>query len=526
MWNLTGATGDDTFTFLPGGSVSGTLTGGIGTNTIDYSAYTADVTVNLLTGAATGVGGGVNNRVVGVANVIGGSGNNTLTGNATANTFTLIAGAGTIDGGGGSDTYIVKFGALSAPVNIDDGGSTSDTDTLTIHGTTHGDDLDISTKSSSNWKPFGAAGDYQQHVIFSNVEKVTLDAGAGDDIQRDPSSASLTLLGGPGDDTIIIQDTTGLVTADGGDGSDRYIVNAGNLQGPVTISDSGTTGTDVVTVNGTPGNDTITQTETGIVANGETINLGSGLDGLTVDGGGGTGDTFTVVGTPTVAATVQGVSDAALSGTVGNDTIVLSPVGNSGTVSVKLNGKLVGTYTPTGRLRVYGLAGDDDLQISGAITAPLWLSGGDGNDRLNGGNGPNVLLGGAGNDLLLGGTGRDLMIGGAGADQLVGNGGDDLMIGGTTAFDADDPALKAVVAEWRSGHDFATRIANLSGNSSSSGFESRLNEDYFLIPLQTAFADGAIDILTGSSGSDWYIVDLADQVNGANNNDKVTRFGP
>src|SRR5436190_465711 len=107
-----------------------------------------------------------------------------------------------------------------------------------------------------------------------------------------------------------------------------------------------------------------------------------------------------------------------------NDTIVLSPGGNSGTVLVKLNGKLVGTYTSGGRMLVSGLAGDDDVQVSGTTTAPLWLSGGDGNDRLNGGNGPNVLLGGAGNDTLTGGGGRDLLMGGAGADVLVGNGND------------------------------------------------------------------------------------------------------
>jgi fibronectin-binding autotransporter adhesin len=126
--------------------------------------------------------------------------------------------------------------------------------------------------------------------------------------------------------------------------------------------------------------------------------------------------------------------------------------------------------------------------------------------------------------VLLGGTNRDLMIGGAGADQLVGSGGDDLMIGGTTAFNNDDAALRAIDAEWTSAHDFATRIANLSDDSSNAGFAGRLNGSYFLIPLQTLFADGAIDSLTGSSGSDWYIVDAADLVNGANNNDRVTRL--
>jgi probable HAF family extracellular repeat protein len=47
----------------------------------------------------------------------------------------------------------------------------------------------------------------------------------------------------------------------------------------------------------------------------------------------------------------------------------------------------------------------------------------------------------------------------------------------------------------------------------------------FLTPQQTAFADGAVGDFTGSLGSDWYIVDAADAINGANNNDSVTRIG-
>jgi hypothetical protein len=124
-----------------------------------------------------------------------------------------------------------------------------------------------------------------------------------------------------------------------------------------------------------------------------------------------------------------------------------------------------------------GLAGDDNLQV------------------------PNVLLGGAGDDLITGGGGRDLVIGGTGADQVVGNGGDDLMIGGTTAFDANDPAPQAIDAEWTSGHDFATRIANPNVDSSKPGYGGRLNGGYFLIPQQTLLADGAVDSLAGSPGS-------------------------
>src|SRR5205823_11639035 len=121
----------------------------------------------------------------------------------------------------------------------------------------------------------------------------------------------------------------------------------------------------------------------------------------------------------------------------------------------------LGTYSPTGHIVAYGNAGDDDIQVAGAISLPAWLYGGDGNDRLKGGNGNNVLVGGAGDDLLVGGSGRDLLIGGGGADRMIGNGGDDILLGGTTAYDFNHAALCAIMAEWGSSHNFATRVANL-----------------------------------------------------------------
>src|SRR5262249_6896953 len=126
---------------------------------------------------------------------------------------------------------------------------------------------------------------------------------------------------------------------------------------------------------------------------------------------------------------IAGGTSLFVGGTSGDDTIILHPGSGSGEVTVLINGETVGTFTPTSRLVVYGQAGDDDIQVAGGVDLPAWLYGGDGNDRLNGGNRPNVLLGGNGDDTLLGGTARDIMIGGAGVDHVVGNGGDDVMIG-------------------------------------------------------------------------------------------------
>jgi Ca2+-binding RTX toxin-like protein len=300
-----------------------------------------------------------------------------------------------------------------------------------------------------------------------------------------------------------------------------------NLAGPVAITDTGTTGTDRLTVQGTAGADTITETSTGLIVNGATITVSSGLESLAVDGGGGS-DNLVALGTPPVPVQVQGVNDMIVYGTAGNDTIVFSPVGNAGDIAVSLNGVSLGTGHPTGRLIAYGGGGDDDIQVAGSISVPAWLYGGDGNNVLVGGAGDNVLVGGAGDDLLVGGSGRDLLIGGTGADRMIGNGGDDILIGGTTSYDADAVALGAIMAEWTSNHDYATRVANLTDQTASAGFLVRLNDAYFLLDQgsgQTVFNDSGTDMLTGSAGSDWFFAGTADKITDLTKTDQEFIFG-
>ncbi len=215
-------------------------------------------------------------------------------------------------------------------------------------------------------------------------------------------------------------------------------------------------------------------------------------------------------------------------GTPDDDIIVFVPQCDTGDVTVILNWQSLGTFHPTGRIIAFGQAGDDILFAAG-IDQPVWLFGGDGNDLLVGGSGPNVLVGGAGNDFLLGGRGRDLLIGGGGADRLIGQGGDDILIAGTTSFDAQDAALCAIMREWTSDHDFATRVANLSGNTSSPLFSAaRLNDSYFLIdsgPDQTVFNDTSKDKLTGSAGRDWFFAGAGDKITDLKSNELAFIFG-
>src|SRR5207253_543939 len=97
--------------------------------------------------------------------------------------------------------------------------------------------------------------------------------------------------------------------------------------------------------------------------------------------------------------------------------------------------------------------------------------------------------------------------------------------GGTTAFDARDAALCAIMAEWnRTDIDMATRAAHLSDQTSTIGFLSRLNGDYFLIQDVTVFNDSSKDTLTGSAGSDWFFAGAADKLTDLSDADKAFIF--
>ncbi|MBI3466271.1 MAG: hypothetical protein HY000_24925 [Planctomycetes bacterium] len=160
--------------------------------------------------------------------------------------------------------------------------------------------------------------------------------------------------------------------------------------------------------------------------------------------------------------------------------------------------------------RIHVLLGDGDDQalIGGDILLPVIIEGGAGNDLLYGGGGNNLLLGGDGLDLLMGGRGRNILIGGRGSDLLLGGGGEDLLIAGSTVYDSGDAglahedALLAILAEWGSSRDYATRIENLKGT----GAGERANGSFFL-DGETVEDDLALDLLIGGSGMDWFLAE-------------------
>jgi len=102
--NLVGGSRNNNFLFEDGASISGTIDGAVGgINTIDYSACTMDVNVDLSEGTATGTGG-----IANIRNVIGGSGNDSLIGDDFDNELTGGAGLNILAGGSGNDLYMIQ----------------------------------------------------------------------------------------------------------------------------------------------------------------------------------------------------------------------------------------------------------------------------------------------------------------------------------------------------------------------------------------------------------------------------------
>jgi Ca2+-binding RTX toxin-like protein len=115
--NLVGGALADRFAFTESGRLSGRLSGGAGTDTLDYSQFATAVRVNLAAGTATAVAGGVG----GIENVTGGWGNDELIGDGLANVLLGGWGMDTLHGGAGND--VLDGGAdLSVDLLYGDGG--------------------------------------------------------------------------------------------------------------------------------------------------------------------------------------------------------------------------------------------------------------------------------------------------------------------------------------------------------------------------------------------------------------------
>ena len=159
-----------------------------GTDRLSYAGTTADVTVNLSTGSASGFA-----SIANIENVTGGSGNDTLTGagNALVNNLT---------GGAGNDTYFVDLGDTITEAA---GGGTNSVFTSSNTFTLAANVENLTFTGAGN---FAGTGNASNNVITGGDGVDALSGGVGAD----------TLIGGAGNDVM-----------NGGAGNDTFVFGPG-----------------------------------------------------------------------------------------------------------------------------------------------------------------------------------------------------------------------------------------------------------------------------------------------------------
>jgi Ca2+-binding RTX toxin-like protein len=303
--SIIGGSGADSFVFNAAGLLTGTITGGGGTDTLNYSAVTGNISVDLQDSSASKTGG-----FSGIEVVIGGSATNTLIGSdgasnlfdfqangdvvvgvltaksfnvveggagaSTANTFRFAATgtfAGSISGNGLTNTLDYSLRTAGVTVNLDTGaitgasGGVSDDITHVIGGAgndiiTDGGDGKVYTDSGgSDTYNFGddwGAGNTVTDASGSNTVSFAA-ATSGATFQFNAANTTvtegtnvLTVTGafgsfeGSGDEDVFLAKAGVTVSADvdGGDGNDTFRVEdfASDFAGAV----DGGAGTDTV----------------------------------------------------------------------------------------------------------------------------------------------------------------------------------------------------------------------------------------------------------------------------------------
>ena len=237
--NLSGGSGDDTFHFS-GGSVTGIIDAGDGFDTLDYSASSSAVTINLSDNTATDTAG-----VTGFESVIGSSlTSDLLIGTDAGDTWEITAsGTGTVagidfsgfenlQGGSGDDTFVFSGGSVLSVA----GGSGDDT--LDLSADTAGVTIDLAAGTASYAGSItgienvisGAGND----TLIGSLQAVLVDTGAGSDTLDFSTLSSDLTIGIAADGSVSVSDgvdsisgITGIENIVGSSGTNTYVLADG-----------------------------------------------------------------------------------------------------------------------------------------------------------------------------------------------------------------------------------------------------------------------------------------------------------
>jgi Ca2+-binding RTX toxin-like protein len=372
--------------------------------------------------------------------IVGNAGANVLTSGGGADYLAGLGGddilignadaASTLEGGTGNDTYYVNRTGDSVVESMGEGNDRIFTTvSYTLSG---GPEIEaLSAADPAATTPINLTGDAFSQVITGNAGANVLNGGGsgfdylvglgGDDILVGNTFGPSTLQGGTGNDWYYVSLTGDSLVEFAGEGNDRilssvsYTLSAG--QEIETLSTIDAAGTSAIDLTG----NALTQVISGN-AGANILTSGGGNDYLV-----GLGGDDILVGNSDAASTLQG-------GT-GNDVYYIFQTGDSivefagegsdrivTAVSYTLSaGVEIETLLAAGQngTAAIDIAGNDIGQAIGGTNGANILNGNGGADDLAGFGGNDVLLGGDGDDLLNGGGASDVLNGGAGADRFV-----------------------------------------------------------------------------------------------------------
>lgn len=222
-----------------------------------------------------------------------------------------------------------------------------------------------------------------------------------------------------------------------------------------------------------------------------------------------------------LSVNLTSVNNIVVNANAGNDWVNVDPAISipvtlrGGAGNDQLQGGSAGDYLygGTGNDELYGRGGSDnlygedgdDLLVGGTGNdieyggvGNDYLLGGLGNDVLYGDAGDDQIFGEAGNDVLLGGDGKNLLDGGAGIDYLYGGAGIDSMYGG----DGDD-YLRGFAGDDRLRGDAGNDT--IKGDDGNDIADGGLGNDYMIGDAGNDVLSGDVgnDSLFGGAGQDW-----------------------
>jgi hypothetical protein len=501
------AGGNDSAQFTSGDSLSGTLAGGSGSDTLDYSGYGSSVNVNLAAGTATGTGG-----ISGFETVLGGASADTITASTSGDV--------NLQGNAGADTFNVTVAGLTSGDTID-GGADGDTLVVTDAGTitdsqfTNVTNLETVTLTGATTISAGSeASQAGVATINTGTGATTVNSTAtGYDLTVNAAnladSQNLTLSGSANTNDFTVTNLTGSVLA--GNTSGTLSVTTGDaIDNAIGV----TTGTGATTITADGGGDTVTTDATRLGQNTLLSLFGAARQVVTNLVGNLTGSNLS----GSLNVSTANAADNGISITTGSGNVVVQGGDATDTVTVtglNTNNQTFTAQTSTANLNI--TAGANDQTITASNTGSDTIAGGSGTDTLSYAGGSNVDVTissyatqsggstGQGTDTF---SGIESLVGATGTDTLRGttaNTDEVATVSGANSGTIRDSASTGSFAfssfeqlDLKGGNDSVTFNGNTSGVSLTGGVDLGSGTN----SLTMSGSAGSIASITSSTGDD------------------------